>query len=117
MNWLQNYFELPSRGTTVTREFRAGVATFLTMAYILAANPVILGGADVPFESAVACTALAAGLCCLLMGFYANFPLALASGIGLNAFVAFTAAREMGSWQAASRLRPCEVPLHPSDCL
>lgn len=104
MNWLQNYFELPSRGTTVTREFRAGVATFLTMAYILAANPVILGGADVPFESAVACTALAAGLCCLLMGFYANFPLALASGMGLNAFVAFTAAREMGSWQAAMGL-------------
>lgn len=104
MSWLDNYFKLTSRGTTVTRECRAGFATFLTMSYILAANPAILSGAGVPVESAVACTALAAGVCCLLMGFYANFPLALASGMGLNAFVAFTAAREMGSWQAAMGL-------------
>lgn len=104
MSWLQNYFELTSRGTTISREFRAAVATFLTMAYILAVNPGILSGAGVPFESAVACTALAAGLCCLLMGFYANFPLALASGMGLNALIAYTAATEMGSWQAAMGL-------------
>ena len=101
MNWLNKHFELDARGTTVGTEFRGAVATFLTMAYILAANPAILSAAGVPFDSAVACTALAAGICTLLMGFVANFPLALASGMGLNALIAFTAAAATGSWQTA----------------
>lgn len=101
MNWLNKHFELDARGTTVGTEFRGGVATFLTMAYILVANPGILSEAGVPFDSAVACTALAAGICTLMMGFVANFPLALASGMGLNALIAFTAAAETGSWQTA----------------
>jgi AGZA family xanthine/uracil permease-like MFS transporter len=104
MSWLENHFQLKTRGSSVSGELRAAIATFLTMAYILAANPAILSSAGVPFESAVACTALAAGLCCLLMGFYANFPLALASGMGLNAFVAFSIAGEAGSWQTAMGL-------------
>ena len=98
---LNRYFQLTQRRTTMTRELRGAVATFLTMAYILFVNPSILSAAGVPHDSAVACTALAAGICCLLMGFYANLPIATASGMGLNAFVAFTIAKSAGSWQAA----------------
>jgi AGZA family xanthine/uracil permease-like MFS transporter len=57
MSWLENHFQLKTRGSSVSSELRAAVATFLTMAYILAANPAILKNAGVPFESAVACTA------------------------------------------------------------
>ncbi|RPH56999.1 MAG: NCS2 family permease, partial [Acidobacteria bacterium] len=71
-------FQLEQRGTTVARELRGGLATFLTMAYILVANPAILVSAGVPAEAAVAATALAAGLCSIAMGVGANFPLALA---------------------------------------
>ncbi|MBI3261715.1 MAG: NCS2 family permease [Acidobacteria bacterium] len=74
------------------------------MAYILFANPTILGAAGVPFEAAVAATALGAGVCSILMGVTANFPLALASGMGLNAVVAFQIAPVAGSWQAAMGL-------------
>src|SRR5688500_13830563 len=101
---LNRFFELDARGTTVARELRGAIATFLTMAYILFVNPLILSAAGVPQDSAVACTAAAAGVCCLLMGLYANFPLALASGMGLNAIVAFTITKEVGSWQVAMGL-------------
>ncbi len=101
---LQRLFLLAERKTTLRREFRGAVATFLTMAYILGANPAILAAAGVPLESAVACTALAAGTCCILMGLLANFPIALASGMGLNAVVALTIAPKVGSWQAAMGL-------------
>jgi adenine/guanine/hypoxanthine permease len=82
----------------------AALATFLTMAYILFANPAILAAAGVPFQAAVACTALAAGICCLLMGLVGNFPIALASGMGLNAVVAYQIAPAAGSWQVAMGL-------------
>jgi AGZA family xanthine/uracil permease-like MFS transporter len=98
---LDRLFRLRDRQTTVGREARGAVATFLTMAYILAVNPNILKAGGVPQASAVACTAAAAGLCCLLMGFYANFPLATAPGMGLNALVAYSLASQAGSWQAA----------------
>jgi AGZA family xanthine/uracil permease-like MFS transporter len=101
---LQRLFQLEERQTTCRREFRGAIATFLTMAYILGANPAILSQAGVPLESAVACTALAAGICCILMGLIANFPIALASGMGLNAVVALTITKELGSWQAAMGL-------------
>lgn len=97
-------FELRERGTTVAREVRGGVTTFLTMAYILVANPSILAAAGVPFEAAAAATAAAAALCTLLMGLGANFPMALAPGMGLNAVVAFQVAGQTGSWQAAMGL-------------
>ena len=87
--------------TTVAREARGAVATFLTMAYILVVNPSILSAAGIDARSAVACTAVASGICCLLMGLYGRFPLATAPGMGLNAFVAFTLAKQAGSWQAA----------------
>jgi AGZA family xanthine/uracil permease-like MFS transporter len=104
MDWLNTRFELSARHTTLWREARGAVATFLTMSYVLVANPAILREAGVPHESAVACTALAAGLCCLLMGWIANFPVALASGMGLNALVAFELTQKTGSWQAAMGL-------------
>jgi len=104
MNRLNRFFHIDERGSTVGTELRGGFATFLTMAYILAANAGILTAAGVPLQPAIICTALAAGICCIAMGLLGNFPLALASGMGLNAFIAFTAAPAMGSWQAAMGL-------------
>ena len=100
-NAISRFFELDTRQSTVARELRGAFATFLTMAYILAVNPSILSAAGLDKGSAVACTAAAAGICCILMGLIANFPLATAPGMGLNAFVAFTLAAKAGSWQAA----------------
>jgi AGZA family xanthine/uracil permease-like MFS transporter len=101
---LSRLFELEARHTSVTRELRGGLATFLTMAYILFANPAILSNAGVPRDGAVAATALSASLCCLLMGLFANAPIALAPGMGLNAVVAFQLTAATGSWQAAMGL-------------
>lgn len=101
MEAITRYFQLDARGTTVATEFRGAVATFLTMAYILFVNPSILANAGVPLEPAIAATAAAAGIASILMGLGANFPLALASGMGLNALVAFTVTRATGSWQTA----------------
>ena len=98
------FFDLHGRGTTVAREVRGGITTFLTMAYILVANPSILATAGVPFEAAAAATAAAAAICTLLMGLGANFPMALAPGMGLNAVVAFQVAAQTGSWQSAMGL-------------
>lgn len=96
--------DLPARRTTPLRELRGAVATFLTMAYILFANAAILSAAGVPLEAAAAATALGAGICSILMGLAANFPLALAPGMGLNAVVAFQIAPAIGSWQGAMGL-------------
>lgn len=104
MGWVERHFQLAARGTTVGREARGAVASFLAMSYILFTNPAILSAAGVPFEPAVAATAAAAGVCCLLMGFFANFPLALASGMGLNSFVAFQVTQATGDWRVAMGL-------------
>jgi AGZA family xanthine/uracil permease-like MFS transporter len=104
MSLLERLFQLEERGSTVGREARGALATFLTMSYIVVANPAILQAAGIPFDAAMACTALAAGLCCLLMGLVANFPVALASGMGLNAVIAFQIAKLTGSWQTAMGL-------------
>ena len=98
------HFDLQGRGSTTAREIRGGVATFLTMAYILFANPSILASAGIPFEAAASATAAAAAICTLLMGLGANFPIALAPGMGLNAVVAFQVVGQTGSWQAAMGL-------------
>lgn len=103
-HWLERRFELRARGSTVGREVRGAIATFLTMAYILFVNPDILANAGVPRHSAVACTALAAAVCCVLMGLVANLPIALASGMGINAMVAYTLATKTGGWQVAMGL-------------
>jgi AGZA family xanthine/uracil permease-like MFS transporter len=104
MSALGSFFQLEARSTTVGREVRGGLATFMTMAYILFANPSILGGAGIPAESALAATALSAALCSTLMGLVANAPLAMAPGMGLNAVVAFQIAAATGSWQGAMGL-------------
>lgn len=97
-------FDPAARGSTPIAEVRGGIATFLAMAYILFANPAILSAAGVPFAPAVAATAAAAAICSILMGTVANFPIALASGMGLNAVVAYQIAPLAGSWQVAMGL-------------
>lgn len=101
---MERYFELKARKTSVAIELRGAVATFLTMSYIIFANPAILGAAGLPFGAVAAATALAAGVCCLMMGLTANFPLALASGMGLNSVIAFQVTAATGSWQTAMGL-------------
>ncbi|TXT34540.1 MAG: xanthine/uracil/vitamin C permease [Planctomycetota bacterium] len=88
--WLERRFRLSEHHTTIRTELLAGVTTFATMAYIVFVNPGILSAAGVPFEGAVTATALGAALMCVVMGFVANKPLALASGMGLNAMIAFS---------------------------
>ena len=97
-------FDLERRGSSVATELRGSVATFLTMSYILFANPAILAAAGVPFEPAVAGTAAVAAVCSVLMGLGANFPMALAPGMGLNAVVAYQVSQATGSWQTAMGL-------------
>jgi AGZA family xanthine/uracil permease-like MFS transporter len=92
MSGLDRFFKISERGSTVRIELVAGLTTWLTMAYILFVNPTILGlgGAGLPFAQVLTVTALAAGVMTILMGVVANYPFALAAGLGLNAFVAFT---------------------------
>jgi AGZA family xanthine/uracil permease-like MFS transporter len=116
-NALDDYFKITTRGSSVSREVRGGVVTFLTMAYIIVLNPIILagvpdvdgnflGGGSEPgsgFATVAACTALVAGVLCILMGAVANFPLAIAAGLGLNAFIAYSVASQM-TWADAMGL-------------
>ena len=89
-------------GTTPSREVRAGLTTFATMAYIVAVNPLILADAGMPREAVVAATCLAAACGSILMGLLTNYPFAMAPGMGLNAFFAYTVVLGMGlSWQGA----------------
>jgi AGZA family xanthine/uracil permease-like MFS transporter len=89
---LDRFFKISARGSTARTEVLAGVTTWLTMAYILFVNPSVLGlgGAGLPFDEVLTVTALAAGVMTIAMGVIANYPFALAAGLGLNAFVAFT---------------------------
>ena len=98
---LDSFFQISKRGSTIGREIRGGIVTFFAMAYILVVNPLILGEAipkDGPIttEGIAAGTALVAGIMTILMGVVANYPLALAAGLGLNAVVAFTLVRGAG---------------------
>lgn len=99
---LERLFQLSERGTSVRTELLAGFTTFLTMAYIVLVNPAILGQAGMPVAGVAAATCLAAAVGCFLMGFLANYPIALAPGMGLNAYFAFTVVGAMGvPWQTA----------------
>ncbi|CAN5199567.1 NCS2 family permease [soil metagenome] len=105
---MDRFFRISQRGSTVRTELIAGAATWLTMAYILFVNPSILGalpdrdGLTLPFDQILAVTALVAGLVSIAMGIWANYPFALAAGLGLNAFVAFTLVGTFGlSWPEA----------------
>ena len=82
----ERLFKLKENGTTVRTEILAGLSTFLTMAYIIAVNPGILSETGMPFEAVFVATCIAAALGSGLMGVLANYPVALAPGMGLNAF-------------------------------
>ena len=87
---LERYFGLKAQGTDIRTEFIAGVTTFLTMVYIVFVNPIILGKAGMDPGAVFVATCLAAAVSTFVMAFYANYPIALAPGMGLNAFFAFT---------------------------
>ncbi len=99
---LDSLFKLSANRTTVRTELSAGVTTFLTMAYIIFVNPSILAEAGVPFGGALLATCLAAAVGSLLMGLLANYPFALAPGMGLNAYFTYTVVKGMGcDWRVA----------------
>ena len=99
---IDSYFKLKENNTTVRQEMLAGLTTFLAMAYILAVNPNILSAAGMPRGGVMVATALSAAIGTFLMAFCANYPFALAPGMGLNAFFAYTVVLGMGSsWQFA----------------
>ena len=99
---LENVFHLKENRTTVQTEILAGLTTFMTMAYILAVNPLILSAAGMDAGAVFTATALASGISCVLMASFANLPFALSSAMGLNAFFAYTVVGQMGySWQLA----------------
>jgi AGZA family xanthine/uracil permease-like MFS transporter len=101
---LDRFFHISERGSTVRTELIAGLATWLTMAYILFVNPTILGflgvpgleGKGLPFDQVLTVTALTAGVMTILMGVVGKYPFAIAAGLGLNAFVAFTLVAGVG---------------------
>ena len=98
----EKFFKLREHGTNVKTEFLAGVTTFMTMAYILAVNPLILSAAGMDSGAVFVATALSACLGTLIMAFCSNYPFVLAPGMGLNAFFAYTVVGQMGySWQVA----------------
>jgi AGZA family xanthine/uracil permease-like MFS transporter len=99
---LDKIFKLSQSGTDVRTEMLAGLTTFLTMVYIIFVNPSILGDAGMPKESVFVATCLVAALGTAVMGLYANYPIAMAPGMGLNAYFAYAVVLGMGvAWQAA----------------
>jgi AGZA family xanthine/uracil permease-like MFS transporter len=99
---LEQVFKLSANGTSVRTELVAGLTTFLTMAYIIFVNPAILADAKMPFGAVFTATCVAAAIGCFLMAFLANYPIALAPGMGLNAYFAYGVVGGMGySWQIA----------------
>ena len=102
MQLLEKLFKLKEHGTNVRTEIVAGVTTFLTMAYIIFVNPSILAAAGMPPDAVFVATCLIAALGTAIMGLYANYPIALAPGMGLNAYFAFVVVGAMGyTWQTA----------------
>ena len=99
---MEKLFKLKARGTTVSREIVAGITTFLAMSYILAVNPGILSASGMAWGGIFTATAVSAAIATLVMAFCANLPVALAPGLGLNAFFTYTVVLGMGcSWQFA----------------
>jgi AGZA family xanthine/uracil permease-like MFS transporter len=101
-DWIERRFKLRERRTDIRTEVTAGVTTFMTMAYIIFVNPDILSKTGMPFGALMVSTCLAAAISTFMMAFFANYPVALASGMGLNAFFAFTVVIGMKvPWQSA----------------
>ncbi|ABI70818.1 NCS2 family permease [Shewanella frigidimarina] len=99
---LEKLFKLKQNNTSLKQEAMAGLTTFLTMAYIIFVNPMMLADAGMDHGAVFVATCLAAAIGCLVMGLLANYPIALAPGMGLNAFFTYTVVGEMGySWETA----------------
>jgi AGZA family xanthine/uracil permease-like MFS transporter len=107
---LQSYFGLKEHRTTVRTEVLAGLTTFLTMAYILFVNPDILSATGMPRDAVFVATCLAAAIGSLVMGLYANYPIALAPGMGINAYFAFVVCGTLGYSHGRPRSAPCSFP-------
>lgn len=102
MDLLEKYFKLSEHNTNVKTEVIAGITTFMTMGYIIMVNPGILSATGMDFGALITATCLSTAIATIFMAFYANYPFALAPGMGLNAFFAFTVVLGMGiSWEAA----------------
>ena len=100
--FLQNFFKFDENQTNFNREFVAGSTTFITMAYIIFVNPQLMSASGMDYGASFVGTCLAAALACFVMGLFANWPVGLAPGMGLNAFFTYTVVGEMGySWQVA----------------
>ncbi len=101
-NFLNNFFQLDRNNTDIKSEVIAGFTTFLTMAYIIFVNPQIMEASGMDKDAIFVGTCLAAAIACLIMGVFANWPIGLAPGMGLNAFFTYTVVGEMGySWEIA----------------
>jgi len=99
---LESIFKIKAQGSSVKRECIAGLTTFITMVYIVFVNPAMLAEAGIDQGAAFVATCLAAAIGCFIMGFWANYPLALAPGMGLNAFFTYGVVLGMGySWESA----------------
>ena len=99
---LERLFKLSAHSTTVKTELMAGLTTFVTMSYIMFLNPIIMSKTGMPFEGLFLATCLGAAIATILMGLYANWPVGLAPGMGLNAFFTFSVVGGMGySWEIA----------------
>lgn len=102
LSFLERFFKLPAHNTTVKTELMAGLTTFVTMSYIMFLNPMIMSKTGMPFDGLFLATCLGAAVATILMGLYANWPVGLAPGMGLNAFFTFSVVGAMGySWQVA----------------
>jgi AGZA family xanthine/uracil permease-like MFS transporter len=101
-SWLEKAFDLKSLNTTVRTESIAGITTFMAMAYIIFVNPAMIAKTGMDFGAAMAATCISAAVATILMGLYARYPIALAPGMGENAFFTYTICLTMGiSWQVA----------------
>ena len=111
---LEKWFHLKENHTDAKTEVIAGITTFMTMAYILAVNPNVLGASGMDSGAVFTATALAAMVGTLMMALFANYPFVLAPGMGLNAYFAYTVVLQMGySWEMA--LAAGNLQLHPDE--
>ena len=102
LNRLDNIFKLSFYNTNIKKEILAGFTTFITMSYIIFVNPQIMSSTGMDFGAVYVGTCLAASIACFIMGFFANWPVGLAPGMGLNAFFTYSVVGEMGySWETA----------------
>ena len=101
-NFLEKTFQLEVNNTSIKQEFIAGFTTFITMAYIIFVNPQMMAASGMDLGASFVGTCIAAAIACFAMGFYSNWPVGLAPGMGLNAFFTYTVVGEMGySWEVA----------------